>query len=203
MLKIGLTGGIASGKTAVSDHFARLGVPIIDTDQISRELVESGKPALAEIQKRLGDRFIRTDGTLNRKLLRKYVFNDADARKTLENILHPAIREAVERRLSELHNEPYAIVVVPLLTENGLATLVDRVLVVDVPEAVQIRRVCDRDHISEQQAEKILAAQASRAERKAVADDIILNTGTLLDLYKQVEKLHGQYSSHLIHDGDR
>ncbi len=193
MLKIGLTGGIASGKTAVSDHFSRLGVPIIDTDQISRELVEPGKPALAEIQKQLGDRFICTDGTLNRKLLREHVFNDADARKTLESILHPAIRQEVEHRLSELRNEPYAIVVVPLLTENGLTTMVDRILLVDIPEALQVRRVCDRDNISEQQAEMILAAQASRAERKAIADDIIENSGDLQALRQKIEKLHRQY----------
>lgn len=193
MLKIGLTGGIASGKTAVSDHFAHLGAPIIDTDRISRELVEPGKAALVEIQKQLGNRFIRTDGTLNRKLLREHVFSDAGDRKTLENILHPAIREAVECRLSELRDEPYAIVVVPLLTENGLMTMVDRVLVVDVPEALQIRRVCDRDYISEQQAEKILTAQASRAERKAIADDIIENSGDLQALHRQIEALHRQY----------
>lgn len=193
MLKIGLTGGIASGKTAVSDHFARLGVPIIDTDQISRELVEPGKPALAEIQKQLGDRFLSADGNLNRKLLRGHIFSNDTARRTLEDILHPAIRNEVEHRLSRIQTEPYAIVVVPLLTENGLTTMVDRVLLVDSPETLQIRRVCDRDQISEQQATLILAAQASRADRKAIADDIIENSGDFQALHKQVEERHEQY----------
>jgi dephospho-CoA kinase len=193
MLKIGLTGGIASGKTAVSDHFARLGVPIIDTDQISRELVEPGKPALAEIQKQLGAQFISEDGSLNRKLLRTHIFSNNAVRKTLESILHPAIRQEVEHRLSELRNEPYAIVVVPLLTENGLTTMVDRILLVDIPETLQVRRVCDRDNISKQQAEMILAAQASRAERKDIADDIIENSGDLQALRQKIEKLHKHY----------
>lgn len=193
MLKIGLTGGIASGKTAASDHFANLGAPIIDTDQISRELVEPGKPALEEIRKQLGDRFICENGGLNRKLLREHIFTRPAARKTLENILHPAIRTEVEDRLMQLGNEPYAIVVVPLLVENSLTGMVDRVLLVDSPERLQIQRVCARDHISEQQAKRILDAQASRAERKAIADDIIENSGDLQALHKQVEALHRRY----------
>ncbi|WP_456376957.1 dephospho-CoA kinase [Thiolapillus sp.] len=195
MLKIGLTGGIASGKTAVSNHFARLGVPAIDTDQVSRELVEPGKPALAKIQNQLGTRFLSADGSLNRGLLREHIFADDAARKTLENILHPAIRKEIEQRLSQIRNEPYVVLVVPLLVENNLQTMVDRVLLVDAPESLQIQRVRQRDNSSEEQTKKILAAQASRDARRAVADDIILNTGTLQELHAQVEKLHEQYLS--------
>jgi len=195
MLRIGLTGGIASGKTAVSDHFARLGVPIIDTDQISRELVEPGKPALADIQKQLGARFLAADGNLNRKLLREHIFTDDGAKTILESILHPAIRKETERRLSRIKNEPYAILVVPLLVESNLESMVDRVLLVDAPESLQIKRVCARDHISEQQAKRILMAQASRTDRKAIADDVIENSGDLQALHKQVEDLHTQYTS--------
>ncbi len=195
MLKIGLTGGIASGKTAVSDHFTRLGVPVIDTDQISRELVEPGKPALAEIRKQLGARFLSADGSLNRRLLREHIFTDDAAKTTLESILHPAIQKEVERQLSRIKNEPYAILVVPLLVENNLGYMSDRILLVDAPESLQIQRVRQRDGNTEEQAKKILAAQASREARRNIADDIILNTGALQDLHRLVEKLHKQYLS--------
>ncbi len=195
MLKIGLTGGIASGKTTVSDHFARLGVPVIDTDQISRELVEPGKPALAEIQKQLGARFLSADGSLNRRLLREHIFADDAAKTTLESILHPAIQKEVERQLPRIKNEPYAILVVPLLVENNLGYMSDRILLVDAPESLQLQRVRQRDGSTEKQAKKILAAQASREARRNAADDIILNTGALQDLHRQVEKLHKQYLS--------
>ncbi|WP_456418543.1 dephospho-CoA kinase [Thiolapillus sp.] len=195
MLKIGLTGGIASGKTMVSDYFAHLGAPVIDTDQISRELVEPGKPALADIQNQFGARFLLADGSLNRRLLREHIFTDAAAKAALEAILHPAIRAETERRLYRIKNEPYAILVVPLLVENNLDAMVDRVLLLDVPESLQIQRVCQRDGSSKEQAKKILAAQASRKARRNIADDIILNTGTLQDLHRQVEKLHEHYLS--------
>ncbi|WP_456412350.1 dephospho-CoA kinase [Thiolapillus sp.] len=195
MLKIGLTGGIASGKTMVSNHFAHLGAPVIDTDQISRELVEPGKPALADIQNQFGARFLLADGSLNRRLLREHIFTDAAAKAALEAILHPAIRTETKRRLSRIKNEPYAILVVPLLVENNLDAMVDRVLLLDVPESLQIQRVCQRDGGSKEQAKRILAAQAPREARRNIADDIILNTGTLQDLHRQVEKLHEHYLS--------
>ncbi|WP_457667011.1 dephospho-CoA kinase [Thiolapillus sp.] len=195
MLKVGLTGGIASGKTEVSNHFARLGVPVIDTDRISRELVEPGKPALQQIRKQLGEQFLDTAGRLKRKLLRKHIFNDADARKTLENILHPAIRREIDRRLSMIKNEPYILLVVPLLVESDLKSVVNRVLLVDAPESLQVARVCRRDGIDESQAKKILAAQASRSERAHIADDILENSGDLRQLQQQVEKLHKYYLS--------
>ncbi len=200
MLKIGLTGGIASGKTAVSDHFSRLGIPVIDTDLISRELVEPGQPALKQIKNRLGAEFIRHDGRLNRQKLRQHIFSSPEARNTLENILHPAIREEVGRRLDQLHNAPYVLVVIPLLVENDMQGMVDRVLLVDVPQALQIQRVCLRDQISEKQARQILAAQASRKTRLASADDLIDNSKDMNALLAQVEMLHKYYLS-LVSDG--
>lgn len=195
MLRIGLTGGIGSGKTEVSNHFSRLGAPVIDTDEISRKLVEPGQPALQQIRDQLGEQFLTEEGALNRKLLRKHIFNDPKAKTTLENILHPAIRREMEFRLATLAGEPYVLLVVPLLVENNLNTMVDRVLLVDTPERLQVERVCRRDNIDETQARKILAAQASRADRRRIADDIIENSGDLHQLYEQIKKLHELYLS--------
>ncbi len=195
MLKIGLTGGIASGKTAVSAHFSRLGVPVIDTDIISRELVEPGQPALEQIAEQLGREFIASDGRLNRAALRRHIFSHLEARATLEGILHPAIRQEVERRLAETTDAPYAIVVIPLLVENQLEDMVDRVLLVDVPEELQVERVCRRDNITSREAEKILLAQASRKERQRAADDIIDNDRDLPSLHARVNALHDYYLS--------
>ncbi len=195
MLKIGLTGGIASGKTAVSDQFSRLGVPVIDTDIISRELVEPGKPALQQIADQLGEAFIQEDGNLNRRALRQHIFSHPGARTLLEGILHPAIRREVTQQLRALTSTPYAIVVIPLLVENGLQDMVDRVLLVDAPEELQIKRVCQRDQISPEQARSILNAQASRDQRLAAADDILENTGDMDTLAACVETLHKQYLS--------
>jgi dephospho-CoA kinase len=195
MLKIGLTGGIASGKTVVSNHFSRLGVPVIDTDIISRELVEPGKPALQQIENRLGKDFIHPDGSLNRQKLRQHIFSHPEARHTLEDILHPAIRQEISHRLDAIHDTPYAIVVIPLLVENGLQSMVDRVLLVDIPEDLQIQRVCLRDGIEEDQAKQILAAQASRKQRRASADDLIENSKDMNALLARVESLHRHYLS--------
>jgi dephospho-CoA kinase len=193
MLKIGLTGGIASGKTAVSDHFSRLGIPVVDTDIISRELVAPGKPALRQIENQLGKAFIQENGSLNRRALRQHIFSHSDARILLESILHPAIRQEVARKLASLHDTPYAIVVIPLLVENGLQDMIDRVLLVDVPEELQIQRVCERDNISREQARRILDAQASRDQRLAAADDILDNTGDRDTLSARVKALHERY----------
>ncbi len=195
MLKIGLTGGIASGKTAVSNCFSRLGVPVIDTDIISRELVEPGRPALEQIAARLGREFIAPDGSLDRPALRRHIFSHPEARAILEGILHPAIRQEVERRLAETGNAPYALVVIPLLVEKRLQDMVDRVLLVDVPEALQVQRVCQRDDISPDEAEKILLAQASRQERLHAADEVIDNSFDLPALDARVEALHEYYLS--------
>ena len=194
MLVIGLTGGIGSGKTAVSDKFAELGVPVIDTDQIARELVEPKQPALQAIIDRFGATCLNPDSSLNRAHLRRLIFNDPAAKKDLEAILHPRIRAEVKRRLAEL-SAPYCILVIPLLVETGDAYSVDRILLVDVPEEVQIARVMVRDGINHEQAARILSAQATRSERISKADDIIENSGPLIHTQQLVEQWHDYYMS--------
>ena len=195
MLSIGLTGGIGSGKTAVSDIFGTLGVPVIDTDLIARELVEPGQPALTAIVECFGPACLTPDKRLNRAYLRQCIFTDPIAKKNLENILHPRIRTEVARRISQL-SVPYCIVVIPLLVEinaSNAAYALDRILVVDVPEDIQIERVMSRDNVSKEHAVRILQSQASRQHRLANADDIILNTGSLTELRQKIDYLHQYY----------
>ena len=189
-----LTGGIASGKTAVSDGFRHLGVPVIDTDVIARQLVEPGQPALALIADIFGPGILDSTGGLDRKKMREAIFSDHEKKAQLEQVLHPLIGEEVLKRLEQL-TAPYCILVVPLYAESGSYRWVDRVLLVDVSEEQQIRRVMRRDDISQEQAEAILDAQASRAERAALADDVIDNSGTLDELEDKIESLHKKYSS--------
>lgn len=192
MLVIGLTGGIGSGKTAVSDRFARHGAPVVDTDQLARELVEPGQAALAEIVAHFGPGCLDDAGRLHRARLRERVFADAEGRRRLEAILHPRIRTRVRERVAAL-TTPYCVIVIPLLAETGKMDLMDRVLVVDAPETEQIRRVMARDRVSETQARRILAAQAGRAQRLALADDVLENVGDLEALDRQVAFLHQRY----------
>ncbi len=192
MLIVGLTGGIGSGKTAVSDIFAHHGVPIVDTDVLARELVAPGQPALKEIVEEFGPVCMNTDGELDRNYLRKTVFANPLLRKRLEAILHPRIRQAIRQQLVVI-KAPYCIVVIPLLVETGMTELVHHVLVVDVPEAVQINRVIGRDHTDEAQVKRILASQSDRRQRLAMADEIIDNSGTLSDLETRVNTLHQEY----------
>ena len=189
-----LTGGIASGKTAVSDGFRRLGVPVVDTDVIARQLVEPGQPALARIAEIFGHGILDSTGELDRKKMREAIFSDHEKKAQLEQVLHPLIGEEVLRRLEQL-SASYCVLVVPLYAESGSYRWVDRVLLVDVSEEQQIRRVMLRDDISKEQAEAILDAQASRAERAALADDVIDNSGTLDELEDRIETLHKKYSS--------
>lgn len=189
-----LTGGIASGKTAVSDGFRRLGVPVIDTDIIARQLVEPGQPALGQIARVFGPGVLDPAGGLDRGKMRRLIFSDREKKDRLEQLLHPLIREEVHRRLDKV-SAPYCILVVPLFAESGAYHWVDRVLLVDTGEDEQIRRVMLRDDISEEQAKAILDAQASRAQRAALADDVIDNSGTLRDLEDQIAILHQKYSS--------
>jgi len=191
-LKIGLTGGIASGKSTVAELFAELGVDIIDADRISRELVAPGSPLLERIKNQLGEQFIDAQGRLNRKRLREHIFANPEARKTLERILHPAIRDEMEKQ-SHQSRSPYVVLVIPLLIETGQKDLVHHILVVDVPEQVQIERVTERDGITAEQAGRILESQAKREQRLAAADDVIVNTGSHEALQKAVEELHRQY----------
>lgn len=191
-LVVGLTGGIGSGKTLVSDAFARLGAPVIDTDRIARELVEPGQTALGEIAREFGDACLQPDGSLDRAALRRIVFNDPKRRGRLEAILHPRIRRLVKGRVAEV-SHPYCIVVVPLLVESGMVDMMDRVLVVDVAPATQIGRVMARDSIPESLAREILKAQADRASRLAAADDVIDNSGEIDAAVRAVQQLDGDY----------
>ena len=193
MFKVGLTGGIGSGKSTVADCFAAHGVPVIDTDLIARELTAIGGAALAAIRAAFGETVMHGDGTLDRDALRNRVFSDSAARRQLEAILHPRIRQRVEQRLSTL-TAPYALIVIPLLVETGgYRDMLDRVLVVDCPEDVQIARVRARSGLDPDQVNAILAAQAGRRERLAAADDVIVNTSTRAALVAEVAVLHRRY----------
>lgn len=192
MLSVGLTGGIGSGKTAVSDAFATLSVPILDTDLIARELVEPGQAALDAIVSEFGEACLDEHGRLDRGYLRRRVFADSGQRQRLEAILHPRIRQTVRNRQAKL-STPYCIVVIPLLIETQMTEGIDRILVVDVPIATQISRVKARDHLDETQVQQILAAQAKREERLAMADDVLVNDGDLAQLSTAVAELHRQY----------
>lgn len=191
-LRVGLTGGIASGKSTVAQLFAELGVPVIDADRIARRVVEPGSPGLQRVIVRFGAGFLAPDGTLDRRALRELIFKDSDAKRDLEGILHPLIRAEMQRQ-AEVTTGPYLILEIPLLAESGRPAGVDRVLVVDAEEPDQIARLRARDGSSEQQACAILAAQASRAERLRLADDILDNSGRPADLRHGVERLHRRY----------
>ena len=191
-LRVGLTGGIASGKSTVADMFADLGVPVIDTDVIAREVVEPGQPALEEIRATFGDDAIDADGRLDRAAMRQRIFSNAEARKSLEAILHPRIGDET-RRQAEAAGGAYQLIVVPLLTSSRLREYVDRVLVVDCDEDTQIRRLLERDTESVEQAKSIIAAQVSRDERLAIADDVIDNSLGLVELREAVTRLDQYY----------
>lgn len=189
---VGLTGGIASGKSLAADRLASLGAAVVDTDVISREQTAPGMPALAEIGRQFGADLIRGDGTLDRAGLRRQVFSDPGARKRLEAILHPRIREAAWERAGETGGS-YLVMVVPLLAETGFTGGIDRVLVIDAPRELQIERLRDRDGSTRRQALAILASQASRRQRRAMADDVILNDGPRRRFLGKVDDLHLRY----------
>jgi dephospho-CoA kinase len=191
-LRIGLTGGIASGKSTVADMFAELGIPVIDTDVIAREVVQPGQSALEEIRATFGAKVITSGGGLDRAAMRKIVFADESARRRLEAIVHPRIREATQHQ-AEAAGGAYQVVVVPLLVESPLRAFVDRVLVVDCDLETQVARLLERDAESERQARRMIAAQVSREERLAAADDVISNDGDLRKTREQVLELHESY----------
>lgn len=193
MLAIGLTGGIGSGKTVVSDHFAELGAPVIDTDVIARELVASGQPVLAEIAASFGQDILTPEGRLDRRALRQLIFNQADKRRQLEDILHPRIRAEVRNRLRTLAS-PWCIIVIPLLQESTQRDLVQRILLVDAPVGLQLSRTMLRDNVAADEVRKIMASQASRQSRLELADDVIVNEGSLEQLWQQVEKMNQFYN---------
>jgi dephospho-CoA kinase len=197
MFVVGLTGGIGSGKSAAADEFARLGATLIDTDVIARELTEKGGAAIAPIENLFGPDFIEKSGAMDRKKMRDHVFADPAAKRALESLLHPLIREESARRIAAAEREksgPYVVHVVPLLIESpDYRSRVDRVLVVDSPEEVQIERVRARSGLSESEVRAIMRTQVSRAERLAAADDVIDNAGTRDALRRQVGALHQKY----------
>jgi dephospho-CoA kinase len=192
---VGLTGGIGSGKSAAADEFARLGATLVDTDLIAHRLTGPGGAALPAIQRLFGEGFVLPSGAMDRKRMRERVFADTAARKSLEGVLHPMIRDESERQIAAADG-PYVVHVVPLLVESGhYRRRVDRILVVDCPEATQLARVRARSGLSADEAQDIVRSQASRAERLAAADDVIDNGGTLEDLRKQVAVLHVKYAA--------
>jgi dephospho-CoA kinase len=192
-LKIGLTGGIASGKSTVSNLFAKLGVPIIDADVIAHQLVEPGKTALELIIQTFGKCLRHDDGSLNRARLRQQIFTDPDKRQRLEAILHPRIREAMRIQV-EQQTEPYCILSIPLLIEAQFQDMVDRVLVVDCQPDLQYQRLQSRDELGSAEMRQIIQAQTSRKARLAIAHEVIYNNSNLDDLQTQVLTLHQQYN---------
>ncbi|UHD14900.1 dephospho-CoA kinase [Thiocapsa bogorovii] len=192
MLVIGLTGGIGSGKSTVADALAASGAAVIDTDVIARELTEPGQPALREIAATFGADLIGPNGRLNRDALRALVFSNSDARARLEGILHPRIKDRMLKQLAET-DAPYAVLVIPLLFETNQHTLVDRVLVVDLPESEQRQRVRLRSGLTDGEIDRIVSSQISRAERLARADDILDNSRDRPALLAQVEGIHRTY----------
>jgi dephospho-CoA kinase len=191
-LRIGLTGGIASGKSTVAQRFVELGVTVIDADESSRLVVAPGQPGLSAVVGKFGAGILTANGELDRRALRDLIFADPRARRDLEAILHPLIRADMERRADESAGS-YIVLAIPLLVEGGSRNHLDRILVVDVDEAIQLERLVARDFISLDQARAILAAQASRKNRLTAADDVIENTGTVTQLRQAVDGLHERY----------
>ncbi|MFQ2439033.1 dephospho-CoA kinase [Aeromonas caviae] len=193
MYVVAITGGIGSGKTTVANRFAELGIEVVDADIIAREVVEPATPALAAIAAHFGPDVVAPDGQLDRRRLRERIFTDSQAKEWLNALLHPLIRTEMLRQCAATRS-PYCLMVVPLLVENRLTSLADRVLVIDVDEATQIERTCRRDGVSREQAQAILASQASRAERLAMADDVLDNqSGTSETITARILALHQTY----------
>lgn len=195
MLTIGLTGGIGSGKSEVARIFNQLGAPVIDADVIAHQLVEPGAEALSEVVGVFGGAILTSEGVLDRAKLAGIVFNSPERKLQLETIIHPRVREQIRAYKDANKNEPYIIVVIPLLLESGQRDLVDRVLIVNATESVRIQRVLARDGRREEQIRSIIQSQADDEERHAAADDNIDNSGSLDDLQLSVHKLHQQYIS--------
>jgi dephospho-CoA kinase len=189
---VGITGGIGSGKTAVSDRFQNMGITIVDADLASRVVVEPGKPALTDIKAHFGEHIIQPDGNMDRAALRDKVFKDVQERKWLEQLLHPLINEEIRSQLS-ISSSPYTVLVSPLLVETGQANFTQRILVVDVPMETQIQRTMARDNNTEEQVRNIITAQTSREQRLSSADDVILNDQGLQKLDERVAELHALY----------
>ncbi|MFQ5994710.1 MAG: dephospho-CoA kinase [Acidiferrobacterales bacterium] len=194
MLRIGLTGGIGSGKSTAARLFAKRGAPVIDADEIAKEVVAPDQPAYQEIVQTFGKTILDSHSQLDRSLLRNQVFADSTVRRRLEAIIHPRVRREIEHRLQNL-NAAYCVIVVPLLLEAKQQHLVDRILVIDSDEELQVRRVSHRSGLSEDEIRKIMAAQITRDERLGHADDVISNNADIEQLENQVQELHERYVS--------
>ena len=193
MLKIGLTGGIGSGKSTVSKIFQQINIPVIDADEIAHQLVAVGQPALTKIQQEYGSNILNPDGTLNRKQLKELIFSDDLQKQKLETILHPLIYQAIQKQINAL-NTPYCISCIPLLFETDMTHLVDRILVVDCPVEEQIKRLLKRDNMTIERIQSIIDSQVSRAFRKSMANDLLDNTLSNESLAQQIKKLHNHYN---------
>lgn len=191
---VGVTGGIGSGKTTVANLFAGKGIEVIDADVIARQVVEPGSEGLKAIAEKFGASMLNDDGTLNRGALRGHVFSHPEDKEWLNGLLHPKIRQEMITQTAQAKS-PYCLLVIPLLVENGLQSLCQRVLVVDVSEATQVTRTTQRDQVPEEQVKNILAAQATRQQRLEAADDVIFNENDSKPLSEQIETLHHQYLS--------
>lgn len=193
MLVIGLTGGIGSGKTTVAKLFQEKGITVIDTDQLAREVIERGSPALESIKKYFGNSILNSDQSLNRNALRKIIFQNDEKRIWLEKLLHPLIRHELKKQI-QYATSAYCIVVIPLLFETDPNPLIDRILVVDSSEENQINRTCMRDNSSIEEVKAILKTQVERTKRLALADDVIINNHSIDDLAVEVNKIHKLYT---------
>ncbi|MDP1444973.1 dephospho-CoA kinase [Acinetobacter schindleri] len=189
---LGLTGGIGSGKSAASQWFEQHGIVVVDADVVAREIVEVGQPALLQIQQAFGDWVLQEDGTLNRRALREHIFQSNDARRILESITHPAIRQSIIQQLQDAQS-PYVILVSPLLFETNQHELTDHTLLIDASIELQIQRAAQRDGQNIEQIHRIIAAQMPREQKQQLADDIVLNDGHLEHLYAHLQPLHEQY----------
>lgn len=194
MFAIGLTGGIACGKTLAAQGFRALGTPVIEADQVARQVVAAGSPGFEAIRERFGRKFLLADGSLDRRALRELVFADEAARRDLELITHPLIRARLAA-WRDAQSAPYCVLDVPILIESGMDTLVQRILVVDAPAELQLQRLMARDHIPEELGRQMLAAQAEREARLARADDVLQNIGTPADVTRSVQQLHALYAA--------
>lgn len=190
---VALTGGIGSGKSTVANEFSRLGVPIVDADIIARQVVEPNTDALSAIVCRFGELMLNTDGSLNRQKLREQIFTHEEDKLWLNQLLHPLIQQETRRQLTQLSSASYILWVVPLLIENNLYSQANRVLVVDVSEETQLRRIVSRDNSSVELAEKILLAQTSRETRLSYADDVLNNDDSVEILIPKIQQLHQKY----------
>jgi len=193
MFKVGLTGGIGSGKTTASGYFSALNIPVIDADEIARNLLTPDGPAYQKVINTFGDRILDNRKLIDRSRLRALVFEDPEKRKALEAIIHPRVRSEINEQLEKI-SAPYCIIVIPLLIEAGYADFVDNILIIDADESAQLKRVKQRSGLDEDEIKNIMSAQVDRQKRLAHADEVITNDGSLSELKRKVGQLHKRYT---------